>query len=401
MSTSALNMRSETPCIGLALSGGGARAMAFHLGCLRALNDRGILNQVRVLSTVSGGSVIGASWAYSGDDFTAFDARMIAVLRRGLTREILSEALLSTEVLRIAATMAVAIPAALALVPLSALVRVSAIVPGSPLAGLGRALSKLRERLPIWGNLTTAFQRALTRHLFGSATLDQVRRPDLDVIIGTTDLRTGTAFRFGSARSGGWRYGTVNGKTPLVAKAVAASAAFPLLLPPMVESFNFEKRGESKYETVVLTDGGVFDNLGVAVLEPGRPDNAIFKYPVTHIISLNAGAGQFDITRAYFGFAGRIIRSFDAVYRKAQDAAYQRLHAHVAHGSLTGFGMIYLGQQDTRLPWCHADLVGRDLVRDYPTNFSAMKDADIELLAKRGEQLTHIILDRYLKDLHG
>ena len=27
--------------IGLALSGGGSRAMAFHLGCLRALNDMG------------------------------------------------------------------------------------------------------------------------------------------------------------------------------------------------------------------------------------------------------------------------------------------------------------------------------------------------------------------------
>ena len=31
------------PFVGLALSGGGARAMAFHLGCLRALHDRGIL----------------------------------------------------------------------------------------------------------------------------------------------------------------------------------------------------------------------------------------------------------------------------------------------------------------------------------------------------------------------
>jgi NTE family protein len=48
------------PKIALALSGGGARAMAFHLGCLRALHDLGILDRVRVLLTVSGGSVIGA-----------------------------------------------------------------------------------------------------------------------------------------------------------------------------------------------------------------------------------------------------------------------------------------------------------------------------------------------------
>src|SRR3546814_1286445 len=36
--------------IGLALSGGGSRAIAFHLGCLRALHDRGVLPKVSVLS---------------------------------------------------------------------------------------------------------------------------------------------------------------------------------------------------------------------------------------------------------------------------------------------------------------------------------------------------------------
>ena len=46
--------------IGLALSGGGSRAMAFHLGCLRALNDLGLLAKIGAISTISGGSVIGA-----------------------------------------------------------------------------------------------------------------------------------------------------------------------------------------------------------------------------------------------------------------------------------------------------------------------------------------------------
>ena len=41
--------------VGLTLSGGGSRAIAFHLGCLRALHDLGILPQVQVISTVSGG----------------------------------------------------------------------------------------------------------------------------------------------------------------------------------------------------------------------------------------------------------------------------------------------------------------------------------------------------------
>lgn len=65
------------PKIGLALSGGGSRAIAFHLGCLRALRRLGLLDQVVVLSTVSGGSVIGACFhAYHGE-FTSFEAKFV------------------------------------------------------------------------------------------------------------------------------------------------------------------------------------------------------------------------------------------------------------------------------------------------------------------------------------
>ena len=81
--------------VGLALSGGGARAIAFHLGCLRALHDRGILEQVEVISTVSGGSVIGAMYAYGDQPFEDFDHRVVELLRRGLVRGIAKRALAS------------------------------------------------------------------------------------------------------------------------------------------------------------------------------------------------------------------------------------------------------------------------------------------------------------------
>lgn len=45
---------------GLALSGGGFRAALFHLGALARLAELGALRSVEVLSTVSGGSIIGA-----------------------------------------------------------------------------------------------------------------------------------------------------------------------------------------------------------------------------------------------------------------------------------------------------------------------------------------------------
>lgn len=43
--------------IGLALSGGGYRAAAYHIGTLRALHKLGILDKVDVISSVSGGSI--------------------------------------------------------------------------------------------------------------------------------------------------------------------------------------------------------------------------------------------------------------------------------------------------------------------------------------------------------
>jgi predicted acylesterase/phospholipase RssA len=46
--------------LGLALSGGGFRAAFFHLGVMAELSRRGLLKHVRVISTVSGGSILGA-----------------------------------------------------------------------------------------------------------------------------------------------------------------------------------------------------------------------------------------------------------------------------------------------------------------------------------------------------
>ena len=68
----------------MALSGGGSRAIAFHLGCLRALNRLGLLDRVAVLSTVSGGSVIGAYFHAHQGDFASFEAKIRALLAQGL-----------------------------------------------------------------------------------------------------------------------------------------------------------------------------------------------------------------------------------------------------------------------------------------------------------------------------
>ncbi|MFI5121524.1 MAG: patatin-like phospholipase family protein [Vicinamibacteria bacterium] len=53
---------SAQPKVGLALSGGGFRAAFFHLGVLARLAELGLLRRVEVISTVSGGSIVGAAY---------------------------------------------------------------------------------------------------------------------------------------------------------------------------------------------------------------------------------------------------------------------------------------------------------------------------------------------------
>ena len=66
MSSSPVPLRSAAPDetrrpgLGLALSGGGFRASFFHVGVLARLAETGTLRQVEVISTVSGGSILGA-----------------------------------------------------------------------------------------------------------------------------------------------------------------------------------------------------------------------------------------------------------------------------------------------------------------------------------------------------
>jgi NTE family protein len=56
----AANSSASAAKIGLALSGGGFRAALFHVGVLARLAELGILRRVEVVSSVSGGSIIGA-----------------------------------------------------------------------------------------------------------------------------------------------------------------------------------------------------------------------------------------------------------------------------------------------------------------------------------------------------
>ena len=71
-------------------------------------------------------------------------------------------------------------------------------------------------------------------------------------------------------RFGCWRYGSAPAEELRVADAVMASAAYPPFLPPFDWRRSFSRDGKIDTHRVIVTDGGVFENLGVSVITKGR-----------------------------------------------------------------------------------------------------------------------------------
>src|SRR6266508_209830 len=201
--------------IGLALSGGGARAMAFHLGCLRALHDRALLGRVKVVSGISGGALLAAMWAYGPADFDTFDEMTVDRLRRGLQWRIARRVLTPGSLVSTAAsTAAVA-------------------------ARRHHARDELRLRKH---TRTERFVDVLRSEVFQKTLMTQAHDPELSIVITATDLHSGGAVRFGSGISAASRLGDIVEDID-VATAVGASAAYPLLLPALERTFTFERNG--------------------------------------------------------------------------------------------------------------------------------------------------------------
>ena len=355
--------------VGLALSGGGSRAIAFHLGCMRSLHDRGILDQLQVVSAVSGGSIIAGMYTYSHDSFEDFEERVKVLLRRGLEKDIIRGMLRPKHLLGAIATMIVSsvdtIGANISSLLLS---KADGAMGDNPSVPTDRMRSPVRR----WVTRTVAFENILNEKIFYDKSLTSSRRGSFHVVFNATELRTGSAFRFGSKETGCWRFGCLENNEINVARAVAASAAYPVLLPALDETFSFLVRsGATVKERVLLTDGGVFDNLGVTCLEPGRTEE--YSYNVFHpeyVISCDAGQGQFSKHTYPYWWVPRMTRSFQTTFRKNQDAARGRLHRYTELGEFKGFTLAYLGQIDERLPYMPPNLVRREDVFKYPTNFS-------------------------------
>lgn len=356
----------SSPRIGLALSGGGFRATAFGLGCLRALHDADLLRHVAVVSGISGGSLLAAMWAYGPENFDEFDKTVVEMLTFDLELELIRYALTPATMARNARST------------------FAALVGGHP---------QLHNR-------TDSLIHALSQRPFGAKPMAKVSLPNLKTVISATDVITANAVRFGSATSSCSPHGMIINPVT-VAEAVAASAAYPVVFPPITRQYRFQRTDGSVTQptTVVMTDGGVYDNLGISPLLPDRsPTYTSHSYNLDYLICADAGVGRSAAKPARFTIP-RLISSFRIVYGKTQDAGRSRIHLAGNSPQIKGFVHAYLGMPDERLPLPVAGLVPRERVSTYPTDFLGMKNTDIDALSVRGEQLTRSLVQHYCPSL--
>lgn len=371
--------------IALALSGGGSRAIAFHLGCLRGLYQAGLLDQVSVISSVSGGSVLAALYCSEPGDFAAFEKRVREILASGFVWSALRTALTTSEGIK-----AVAVTSILGIDRLAAF-------------ALGQTLKRLRipfrERLD-WlretplrrgASRTTILERTFSQ-LFQHRHLTDLRSDRPRLIIVACELRAKAAFYFTAERLHCWRYGSVDASAIEIAEAVAASASYPAALPALDKRMTFVKDGRTTERRVTLTDGGIYDNLGLAPFWPDRdPTISLDVGRFDRIIACRAGYG-LDIAAPAFFFPSRMSAAFESVFARAQNLATTRLFDLKQSGRVKNVLLPYLGQDDRRLKYPPADLVSKEEVAGYPTDFSAMKPEWIDRLSRRGEQLVLALL---------
>ncbi len=370
---------SDAETFGLALSGGGSRAIAFHLGCLRGLHKLGLLDRVTTMSSVSGGSVIAALYCSHEGDFETFEDEVRKRLRQGFLWPSVYEAIFSFEGLKAVITSVV--------ISLDRLVALPTKLAFSLLPLVSR-----RDRWPYRPVLhrkasRTSILRRVFDKIFGSKNLSALRDDRPKLIIVACELRAKAAFYFTKEKLHCWRYGSASSQATSLAHAVTASAAYPLALPVLDATIEFERDGSVRAERITLTDGGIYDNLGLMPFWPDR-DHAISLEvdPVDKLIACRAGYSLDVGEPSSFMFA-RMSAVFESIFARAQNASTTRLFDLQNAGKIGGFIMPYLGQNDARLSKQPDDLVSGDDVAGYGTNFSAMNDEWIDRLSLRGEQL--------------
>jgi NTE family protein len=300
--------------IGLALSGGGYRAAAYHIGTLKALNRLDILGNIDVISSVSGGSITAVYYALHKEYFEEFEKTIIAKLQVGVL-----------------------------LFPFINLIAVIFLIILS-IGFFGWWVLTVELILLFFFNykiLSFSFwiEKAYDKLFFKHVQLSNLPIKPL-LAINSTDVATGTLFTFSQIKMAGYRY---EGKEKNiifkhedfpVARSVMASSCVPFAFSPIRISKKYYnvpfKKGELK---PLLIDGGLYDNQGSHKLSE---KNSI--YHTQNIIVSDAGVGDMN-ARWAFNIPLMLVKTSNIMMRRIKTF---QIRNNIYSGNKEGLKYAYL-----------------------------------------------------------
>ena len=258
----------------ICLSGGGYRAMLFHTGVLWRLNEFGYLPRLKRVSSVSGGSITAGLLAMKWDTLD-FSSAAAPDFREQIVEPIMETASHTIDIW----------------------------------AGLKGMLG--------FGSISKFVAASYKKYLFGETALSEITSKDPAnapfFVFNSTSVQSGVLWRFTRDYMWDYRVGKIAKRTVPLAVAVAASSAFPPFLSPLTLRFEpsdfvldsgTDMQEDRFRQKVVLTDGGVYDNLGL---------ETVWKNFKTVLVS-DAGGG-FDIEdnprRNWFSHTYRTLNTID------------------------------------------------------------------------------------------
>ncbi|MGE0141994.1 MAG: patatin-like phospholipase family protein [Planctomycetota bacterium] len=239
--------------VALTLSGGGYRAAAFHLGSLEYLFEIGLGERIAWMSTVSGGSILGAAWLIAAADGTRFPDFARQFRKKLLDIDLVRDGL-------------------------------------AALSGPAPAIPSARH------DLITGMAALYAKHFFAHRDGSPWRMRELqatklairEVAINATEFRFGLSFRFVRSDSDQVIHGNQKLRVSAaaagdirLADAVAASSCFPAGFEPLQFPDDFAWSTANSLETArtdvardvdgkpsypALMDGGIYDNQGIESL---------------------------------------------------------------------------------------------------------------------------------------
>jgi predicted acylesterase/phospholipase RssA len=347
--------------VGLALSGGGFRASMFHIGVLARLAETGVLRTVEVLSTVSGGSIVGAHYylelahllrskddvALQRQDYVDAITRVLRDFKSGVELNLRTR-VLSNLVANIRMIVTNTYSRSHRIGELYERKLYAKVEDGHP-AEEPRKMSGLLIEPHGWSEPRP----------FKPKFHNWRRRAKVPaLLLNATSLNSGHVWQF-TARSMGEPPGLVGPevdvnpryrrlwyddaptndlKTYRLGHAVAASACVPGLFDPL------SLKGLYPGRVVRLVDGGVHDNQGVAgLLNEG-----------CNLVLVSDASGQMaDMEKPSDGALGVPLRANSVLQSRVREAQYQDVRARLDSRSLQGLCFIHLkkGLEVLPLDW--------------------------------------------------